>query len=107
MAAGRLLEHLVADDTRYEITLFNAEPRGTYNRLMLSPVLAGDTTYEQIITHDADWYRRHRIAARLGERVERIDLTAKVVHGAKGPVPYDKLVIATGSTPFMIPLPGH
>ncbi|MEL7300019.1 MAG: FAD-dependent oxidoreductase [Pseudomonadota bacterium] len=107
MAAGRLLEHLVAEAAPYEITLFNAEPRGTYNRLMLSPVLAGETTYEKTVTHDDAWYAAHGITARLGEPVTRIDRAARIVHGPRGPVPYDRLVIATGSTPFMIPLPGH
>lgn len=105
MAAGRLLEHLEGAD--FDITLFNAEPRGTYNRLMLSPVLARETTYDEIVTHDDDWYAARGITTRLGERVERIDREACVVHAAKGPVAYDKLVIATGSEPFMIPLPGH
>ena len=105
MAAGRLLEHLEGAD--FDITLFNAEPRGTYNRLMLSPVLAGETTYDEIVTHDDAWYAARGITTRLGERVEHIDREARVVHGANGPVAYDKLVIATGSDPFMIPLPGH
>ena len=56
MASGRVIEHLVDNDPgAYDITLFNAEPRGNYNRIMLSPVLAGDQTYEEIVTHDDDW----------------------------------------------------
>ena len=74
MAAGRLLEHLGSAD--FDITLFNAEPRGTYNRLMLSPVLAGEKTYGEIITHDDAWYGARGITTRLGERVERIDRDA-------------------------------
>ncbi len=54
MASGRMLEHLIdANPDAYDITLFNAEPRGNYNRLMLSPVLSGEKTYEEIVTHDA------------------------------------------------------
>ena len=61
MASGRALEHLFeADPDAYEVTLFNAEPRGNYNRLMLSPVLAGEKTYDEIVTHDDDWYASER-----------------------------------------------
>ena len=107
MASGRALEHLIdtAPDA-YDITLFNAEPRGNYNRLMLSPVLAGEKTYEQIVTHDEAWYRDRGINTRFGEPVTGIDPARKVVISAKGETPYDKLVIATGSAPFIIPVPG-
>ncbi|MWB78610.1 nitrite reductase large subunit [Pseudooceanicola sp. 216_PA32_1] len=108
MASGRALEHLFETDAgAYDVTLFNAEPRGNYNRLMLSPVLSGEKTYEQIVTHDDRWYAEHNVTCRFGEKVARIDRARKVVVGEKGEVPYDKLLIATGSTPFMIPLPGH
>ncbi|MCZ4260338.1 nitrite reductase large subunit NirB [Limimaricola sp. G21655-S1] len=108
MASGRMLESLIeSDPAAYEITLFNAEPRGNYNRLMLSPVLSGEKTYAEIVTHDDHWYETHGIACRFGERVVEIDRDRKIVVGEKGAVPYDKLVIATGSDPFMIPLPGH
>ena len=108
MASGRVLEHLtdVAPDA-FEITLFNAEPRGNYNRIMLSPVLAGDQTYQDIVTHDDAWYAEHGITCRFGEKVVKIDRTMKVVEGENGPVTYDKLILGTGSNPFMIPLPGH
>lgn len=105
MAAGRLIEHLEGADI--DVTLFNAEPRGTYNRLMLSPVLAGEKTYADIVTHDDAFYAARGITTRFGERVARIDRAARVIHGENGPVGYDKLVVATGSNPFMIPLPGH
>lgn len=108
MAAGRMLEHLTdAAQDAFDITLFNAEPRGTYNRLMLSPVLAGEKTYAQIVTHDDAWYASKGIETRFGEWVTDIDLNNRKVHSANGDVAYDKLVIATGSVPFMIPLPGH
>ena len=62
MASGRMLEHLFdADPAAYEVTLFNAEPRGNYNRLMLSPVLSGEKTYEEIVTHDEAWYADHKV----------------------------------------------
>ena len=108
MASGRMLEHLFdADPAAYEVTLFNAEPRGNYNRLMLSPVLSGEKTYEEIVTHDEAWYADHKVTCRFGEKVTGIDRDRKVVIGEKGEVAYDKLVIATGSNPFIIPLPGH
>jgi len=107
MAAGRLVER-VSDAGGWDITLFNAEPRGTYDRIMLSPVLAGDKTYSEIVTHDDAFYEEHAVDCRFGERVQGIDRVRKVVTGPDGSeVPYDKLVIATGSDPFMIPLPGH
>ncbi|MEL7097249.1 MAG: nitrite reductase large subunit NirB [Pseudomonadota bacterium] len=108
MASGRMLEHLFDAGADVDVTLFNAEPRGNYNRIMLSPVLAGDQTYEEIVTHDADWYAANGVTCRFGERVAGIDRAAKTVTAANGEIlPYDKLVIATGSNPFMIPLPGH
>jgi nitrite reductase (NADH) large subunit len=106
MASGRLLETLFDAGYAGHVTLFNGEPRGNYNRLMLSPVLSGEKTYEQIITHDDDWYAAHKVTCRFGEHVTRIDRDRKVVVGKHGEVPYDKLVIATGSAPFIIPVPG-
>ncbi|ABD55960.1 nitrite reductase large subunit NirB [Jannaschia sp. CCS1] len=108
MASGRVLEHLTdAAPDAFDITLFNAEPRGNYNRIMLSPVLAGDQTYADIVTHDEAWYAERAITCRFGEKVLEIDRDAKIVVGANGHVPYDQLIFGTGSDPFMIPLPGH
>ena len=108
MASGRVLEHLTdAAPDAYDITLFNAEPRGNYNRIMLSPVLSGEKTYAEIVTHDDAWYAARGIACRFGEHVLRIDRAAKTVVGQNGAVPYDRLLIATGSAPFIIPVPGR
>ena len=109
MAPGRMLENLLeADSEFYDITIFNAEPRVNYNRLMLSPVLAGEKSYEDIITHDDDWYEKHGITLHKSARIDHIDVNDKVVTSETGLTKrYDKLVIATGSTPIMIPLPGH
>ncbi|MCV3272150.1 nitrite reductase large subunit NirB [Roseobacter sinensis] len=109
MASGRVLEHLTdADPGAYDITLFNAEPRGNYNRIMLSPVLSGEKTYQEIVTHDDAWYAAAGVTCRFGERVVAIDTAAKTVTAETGEVlPYDKLLFGTGSNPFMIPLPGH
>ena len=107
MASGRALEHLFeTDPDRYAVTLFNAEPRGNYNRLMLSPVLSGEKTYDEIVTHDDDWYAANAVETRFGEAVTRIDRTRQVVVTKAGETPYDKLLIATGSFPFILPLPG-
>ena len=107
MASGRVLEHLtdIAPDA-FDITLFNGEPRGNYNRIMLSPVLSGDKTYADIITHDDAWYASRRIKTRFGEHVTRIDRDRKAVISKSGETPYDDLIIATGSAPFIIPVPG-
>ncbi|MCU0802783.1 MAG: nitrite reductase large subunit NirB [Rhodobacteraceae bacterium] len=106
MASGRMLEHLFEAGGNFDVTLFNGEPRGNYNRLMLSPVLSGEKTYAQIVTHDADWYAAHGVDCRFGEAVVRIDRANRVVYSNAGGVPYDALVIATGSAPFIIPVPG-
>lgn len=107
MASGRMLEHLTeADPDAYDITLLNAEPRGAYNRILLSPVLAGEKTFGDIVNHDADWYAARGIITRFGERATAIDRAAKVVRAPGGDLAYDKLVLATGSDPFMLPLPG-
>ncbi|MBE1291885.1 MAG: nitrite reductase large subunit [Rhodobacteraceae bacterium] len=109
MAAGRALEHLFeAAPDAYDVTLFNAEPRGTYNRIMLSPVLSGDKSFDEIVTHTAEWYEENGVTTRFGEKVAKIDRIAQTVTSDIGDVlPYDKLIIATGSNPFIIPLPGH
>lgn len=107
MASGRMLELLFDAGGDFDITLFNAEPRGNYNRLMLSPVLSGEKIYAQIVTHDADWYETHGVGCRFGEPVVRIDRENRVVYSATTSAPYDALVIATGSAPFIVPVPGN
>lgn len=109
MAPGRMLEYLFerAPDA-FEVTIFNAEPRVNYNRLMLSPVLSGEKAYEDIITHDDDWYKTHGVTLHKSAKISSIDRVAKTVTSDSGiTVSYDQLVIATGSNPFIIPLPGH
>ncbi|PCJ84596.1 MAG: nitrite reductase large subunit [Hyphomicrobiales bacterium] len=109
MAPGRMLEHLfdISPDM-YDVTIFNAEPRVNYNRLMLSPVLSGEKAYEDIITHDDAWYDDNHITLHKSAKVAQIDRVAKTVTSQNGiTAAYDKLVIATGSNPFVIPLPGH
>jgi nitrite reductase (NADH) large subunit len=108
MAAGRAMEELFAKQhAPMKVTVFGAEPRVNYNRIMLSPVLSGEKTFEDIIIHDHAWYAKHGVELRSGEPVVGIDRAAKTVETAAGEkVPYDKLIIATGSMPFVIPVPG-
>lgn len=109
MAPGRMLEHLFeAAPDAYEVTIFNAEPRVNYDRIMLSPVLSGEKKFEEIIIHGDGWYIDHGIMLYKGHKIVEIDRDAKTVtsnHGER--VSYDKLVIATGSVPFIIPVPGN
>ncbi|MBM2576363.1 NAD(P)/FAD-dependent oxidoreductase [Jannaschia sp. Os4] len=109
MATGRALEHLFEREPgEWAVTLFNAEPRGNYDRIMLSPVLSGEKAFEEIVIHDAAWYEAHGVDYRFGTRVAAIDRAARTVTSEAGEtVAYDKLLIGTGSDPFMIPLPGH
>lgn len=108
MAPGRMLEHLFEQAPgRYDVTIFNAEPRVNYDRIMLSPVLSGEKSYEQIVIHGDGWYIDNGITLYKGHRIVAIDRGAKTVTSDHGVTePYDKLVIATGSVPFIIPVPG-
>ncbi|SFV28566.1 nitrite reductase (NADH) large subunit [Devosia crocina] len=107
MASGRFLEHLTERNReRFEITLFGAEALGTYNRILLSPVLAGEMALDEIVTHGPDWYRERGITVHLGNAVTAIDRGKRQVISRRGATPYDRLVIATGSAPAMPPLPG-
>ena len=109
MAPGRVLDHLFEKAPgAFEVTIFNAESRVNYNRIMLSPVLSGEKAYEDIIIHDDAWYERHGVALHKGREVTRIDREAKRVFAADGTsADYDKLLIATGSRPFVIGVEGH
>jgi nitrite reductase (NADH) large subunit len=109
MAGVRALEEILARAPHeFTITVFGAEPHGNYNRIMLSPVLAGEKTFEAITTHPRPWYDENGIELIAGEPVVGIDRTAKTVTGALGTTrPYDVLILATGSNPVIIPIPGH
>ena len=109
MAPGRMLEHLLElAPEAYEVTIFNAEPRVNYDRIMLSPVLSGEKSFEQIVIHGDGWYIEHGITLYKGCKVAAIDREAKTVTSETGiTASYDRLVIATGSVPFIIPVPGH
>ncbi|WP_137753728.1 nitrite reductase large subunit NirB [Sphingopyxis sp. L1A2A] len=108
MAGCRAVEELLARDAdRYRVTIFGAEPRVNYNRIMLSPVLAGEKSFDDIVINDADWYAANGIALVAGDPVMAIDRAAKTVTTRGGTTEsYDRLLIATGSDPFIIPVPG-
>ena len=109
MAGVRALEELLklAPD-RYDITVFGAEPHPNYNRIMLSPVLAGEKALNDIVLNDLDWYADNGITLKTGDPVARIDrISRKVVTESGEQAVYDRLLIATGSNPVIIPVPGH
>ncbi len=109
MAGIRTIEELlkVAPDT-YDITVFGAEPHCNYNRIMLSPVLAGEKTIDDIILNDEQWYADNNITLYKGKTINQIDrIKHKVVAEDGTEEVYDRLLIATGSNPFIIPVPGH
>jgi nitrite reductase (NADH) large subunit len=108
MAGCRAVEELLARDAgRYRVTIFGAEPHVNYNRIMLSPVLAGEKTFEQIVINTREWYDENGIDLITADPVTAIDRAAKTVTARSGrTVHYDRLLIATGSDPFIIPVPG-
>ena len=109
MAGIRTVEELlkIAPDA-YEITVFGAEPYGNYNRIMLSPVLAGEKTIDEIMLNDEQWYVDNGISLHKGKTVVEIDrVKHRVIADDGSSEAYDRLLIATGSKPFIIPLPGH
>ena len=109
MAGCRAIEEILARDPgRYAVTIFGAEPRVNYNRIMLSPVLAGEKAFEDIVINDAAWYADNSITLVSGDPVTHIDRAAQSVVARSGRIePYDRLLIATGSDPFIIPVAGH
>lgn len=109
MAGMRTVEELLklAPDA-YDITVFGAEPWGNYNRILLSPVLAGEKKFDDIILHPPEWYARQGITLHRGDPVVAIDRKQRRVRSAKGvEAEYDRLLLATGSKPFMLPVPGR
>jgi NAD(P)H-dependent nitrite reductase small subunit len=109
MAAMRTVEELLkeAPDT-YDITIFGAEPRGNYNRILLSPLLAGETEREALVLHPLQWYAERGIKLHVGDAVVSIDRRQRRVISAGGIVAgYDRLLLATGSDPVRLKVRGH
>ena len=109
MAGMRTVEELLKlEPDHYDITVFGAEPHGNYNRILLSPVLAGDKKMEDIMLHTRQWYADNNITLYAGDPVVHIDRRRRLVRAKSGrEVWYDRLLLATGSTPFIVPVPGH
>ena len=109
MAGMRTVEEILARTPhRFSITVFGSEPHPNYNRIMLSPVLAGEKTFDEIVLNGHSWYDENGIELITSERVTAVDRQARTVTGANGTVrPYDLLLLATGSDPFIIPVPGR
>src|SRR5215208_3997417 len=109
MAGVRTIEELlkVAPEL-YDIAVFGAEPHPNYNRILLSPVLAGEQTLDQIVLNSWEWYEENRITLHAGKKVVTIDRVRRVVRAADGTEEeYDRLLLCTGSNPFILPVPGN
>ncbi|CAM8648191.1 NirB NAD(P)H-nitrite reductase [Comamonadaceae bacterium] len=108
MAGVRTIEELlkVAPDL-YDITVFGAEPHPNYNRILLSPVLAGEQTLDEIVLNSFEWYAENGITLHAGKKVTEVDRVKRVVKASDGTeAEYDRLLICTGSNPFILPVPG-
>ncbi|RCW63893.1 nitrite reductase large subunit NirB [Saliterribacillus persicus] len=108
MAGLRCIENILKeDDTLYDITIFGTEPHANYSRIMLSSVLQGDTTFDDITINDWNWYKENKITLYTNETVIDINKDKKTIKTDKNhEVNYDKLILATGSDPIILPLPG-
>ena len=108
MGAMRTLEALLSRaPRRYEVTVIGAEPHPNYNRIMLSAMLAGEKTVDEVVTHPRHWYAEHSVRLLTGQPVTAIDRMAKTVSIAgTAAIPYDKLLLATGSKPLAPPILG-
>src|SRR5690554_1661626 len=109
MAGVRTLEELLKlAPEKYDITVFGDEPYGNYNRIMLSPVLAGEKTIDEIMINDRDWYDANGITLHAGKTVSQIDrVHRRVIVDDGTSADYDRLILATGSSPFILPIPGN
>jgi NAD(P)H-dependent nitrite reductase large subunit/NAD(P)H-dependent nitrite reductase small subunit len=109
MAGMRTVEELlkIAPQT-YDIDVFGAEPHGNYNRMLLSPVLSGEKKIQEIMLHPLEWYREHGITLHTADPVVAIDRVRRRVTSRSGiEVRYDRLLLATGSSPIILPVKGH
>ena len=108
MAGCRTLEELLKlEPELYDITVFGAEPHPNYNRILLSPVLAGEMTLPDIVLNDHAWYRDNGITLHAGKKITQIDrIHRKVIAEDGTEAEYDRLLLATGSSPFILPVPG-
>ncbi|SIR36105.1 Pyridine nucleotide-disulphide oxidoreductase [Pseudacidovorax sp. RU35E] len=108
MAGMRTVQELLAiAPGLYDITVFGAEPHPHYNRILLSPVLAGERSLQDIVLNDWDWYREQGITLHAGRTVTQVDRARRIVRADDGTeAAYDRLLLATGSQPVLLPVPG-
>jgi nitrite reductase (NADH) large subunit len=108
MAGVRTIEELLKiEPDLYEITVFGAEPHPNYNRILLSPVLAGEQTVDEIMLNSWEWYAENHITLHAGKKVVEVDRVKRIVRAEDGTTAeYDRLLMCTGSNPFMLPVPG-
>lgn len=107
MAGMQMVESLLQRaPQRYAITVIGREPHGNYNRVLLSPVLAGEKSFSDTLIHDQDWYQRHGVTLLNGETVLQVDLAARTVQTDRRQLSWDQLVFATGSQPRLPAIPG-
>jgi NAD(P)H-nitrite reductase large subunit len=109
MAGAKVVEEINArEPNRFQIRMFGAEPHGTYNRILLSSVLGGFKDPKQLWLNPLEWYEKHGITVHAGVKAEIIDRQRRAVIGGGRKVeePYDILILATGSRPFVPPLEG-
>ncbi|HET9358593.1 MAG TPA: FAD-dependent oxidoreductase, partial [Vicinamibacterales bacterium] len=107
MAGMACVEQILKYAPSFRITVFGDETHVNYNRIMLSSVLAGEKSLDDIVLNGLDWYRRHEIDLHVGVRIVDVDPAAKTVTGDDGRVtPYDTLLLATGSSAWMPPIKG-
>jgi NAD(P)H-dependent nitrite reductase large subunit/NAD(P)H-dependent nitrite reductase small subunit len=109
MAGMRVVEELLKIAPQaYNIEVFGAEAHGNYNRMLLSPVLSGEKKIDDIMLHTLDWYREHGVTLHTSDPVTKIDRVRRRVQAQSGiDVGYDRLLVATGSSPIILPVPGH
>lgn len=107
MAGMQMVESLLqCAPLRYAITVIGRDPHGNYNRVLLSPVLAGEKSFGETLIHDRDWYQRHGVTLLTGETVLQVDLAARTVQTDQRQLGWDRLVFATGSQPRLPAIPG-
>ena len=107
MAGVACVEHILQQPHEFDITIFGDETHANYNRILLSMVLAGEKSAEDIVLNDVEWYRSNGIQARLGVRIEQIDRSERVAIDSEGcATRFDKLILATGSSAFIPPIAG-
>lgn len=110
IAGIRTVEELLISTREYDITVYGAEPFGNYNRIMLSSVLCGEKDFDDIVINDRAWYQQQGITLHAGpeKSVVEINRAKRYVKAKDGTTTfYDRLIIATGSRPNILPIPGH